>query len=282
MNRRTFLKQIFGFLSVAGASGGLYYYARDIEPKLLQVNKQNISSHLIPTSFNDFKIIQFSDLHIGFQYTVEQLTQLSNKINQLNPDIIAFTGDLIDKPHLYHGSPLLIETLRSMKAKHGKYWVYGNHDHGGYGTETIRNIMEQSDFQLLQNQHDTIEKETERIVIAGIDDAILGRPNLDEAFSKVNPDLFSILLSHAPDYADRASQYPVDIQLSGHSHGGQVRFPFIGHLYTPAYAEKYIQGKYKISDRLKLYVSRGVGTTRLPFRFLCKPEIQLFTLKTTN
>lgn len=72
--------------------------------------------------------------------------------------------------------------------------------------------------------------------------------------------------------------YPVDIQLSCHSHGGQVRLPFIGDLYTPAYAEKYVQGKYSVSDRLTLYVNSGIGTTRLPYRFFCKPELHVFTL----
>ena len=81
--------------------------------------------------------------------------------------------------------------------------------------------------------------------------------------------------------ADTTIMYPVDIQISGHSHGGQVRFPFIGHLYTPAYAEKYVKGKYSLNDdKLNVYVNSGIGTTRLPYRFLCKPELHVYTLQT--
>lgn len=282
MNRRTFLKQFIGLLSIVGASGGLYYYARDIEPSMLKINKADISSNDIPPSFHNFKIIQFSDTHLGFQYTLDQLQKLCNSINQLEPDIVTFTGDLLDNPDKYHARALLSEVLQSIQAPFGKYWVYGNHDHGASGSEIVNSIMKQAEFQLLKNEHIAIEKESERIILAGIDDASLGSPNLEETFAHINHDLFSILLSHAPDYADHALKYPVDIQLSGHSHGGQVRFPFIGHLYTPAYAEKYIQGKYELGNKLNLFVSRGVGTTRLPFRFLCKPEIHLYTLKSLS
>ncbi|WP_338121074.1 hypothetical protein [Virgibacillus halodenitrificans] len=108
---------------------------------------------------------------------------------------------------------------------------------------------------------------------------MLGKPDLNKTLANTNSSLFTILLAHEPDYADVTVNHPVDVQLSGHSHGGQVRFPFIGHLYTPAYAEKYVQGEYKINNgRLLLYVNRGIGTTRLPYRFLCRPEVSIYTL----
>jgi len=139
--------------------------------------------------------------------------------------------------------------------------------------------MDESGFQLLKNEHKVIDKENDRIIIAGVDDIILGKPDIETALENANPDLFTILLAHEPDFADTALQFPVDIQLSGHSHGGQVRFPFIGHLYTPAYAEKYVQGRYPLKDgKLTLFVNKGIGTTRLPYRFLCQPEIHLYTL----
>jgi len=281
MNRRSFLKKAFGsFLAIIGISGGTYYYAREIEPSLLQIHQENISSANIPSSFEDFKIIQFSDTHIGFHYTLEQFNDLVRKINELKPDLIVFTGDLVDEPNKYHWNDQLIQSLRDLQANHGKFWIYGNHDHGGYGTNIVKKAMEQSEFELLKNEHTVIEKNKERFILAGIDDVMLGKPDLSQTLKNTNPDLFTILLAHEPDYADTARQFPVDVQLSGHSHGGQVRFPFLGHLYTPAYAEKYVQGKYVFNDeRLTLYVNSGIGTTRLPYRFLCKPEIHVFTLK---
>lgn len=140
--------------------------------------------------------------------------------------------------------------------------------------------MKESDFHLLQNSHTVIEKEADRFILAGIDDVMLGKPDLTVALNQVNHELFTILLAHEPDYADIASKYPIDVQLSGHSHGGQVRLPWIGDLYTPDYAEKYVKGKYMLNkDTFTLYVNSGIGTTRLPYRFLCKPEIHIFTLK---
>ncbi|WP_099157918.1 metallophosphoesterase [Virgibacillus ndiopensis] len=281
MNRRSFLKKLFGStLAVFGISGGTYYYARDIEPNMLHINKETIGSTKIPSTFNNFKIVQFSDTHIGFHYTLEQLNNLVTKINSHNPDLIVFTGDLVDEPNTYHWNNNLIKTLRQLKAEYGKYWIYGNHDHGGYGTNIVRDVMNQSEFKLLKNSNTVISKENEHINLAGLDDVMLGNPNLERTLQGVNTKLFTILLAHEPDFADRAVKFPVDVQLSGHSHGGQVRFPFIGHLYTPAYAEKYVQGKHTFNNgKLTLYVSRGIGTTRLPYRFLCKPEIQVFTLK---
>ncbi|WP_373895869.1 metallophosphoesterase [Virgibacillus natechei] len=284
MNRRSFLKKTVGsFLAFVGLSGGTYFYAREIEPAMLHINENNITSNKIPGLFHNFKIVQFSDTHIGFQYTLEQFSELVVEINALEPDLIVFTGDLVDEPHNYHWDNNLIELLNKLKAPHGKYWIYGNHDHGGYGTEIIQDVMDQADFKLLKNNHSIIEKDNERIVLAGVDDIMLGQPDLDTTLNQVNSDLFTILLAHEPDYADTVANFPVDIQLSGHSHGGQVRFPFIGHLYTPLYAQKYVAGKYTFdNEELALYVNRGIGTTRLPYRFLCRPEIHVFTLNSLS
>ncbi|MBD1224393.1 metallophosphoesterase [Virgibacillus halodenitrificans] len=280
MNRRSFLKKAFGsVITLLGLTGGTYYYAKELEPQMLTISEHEIYSNKITAAFNKFKIIQFSDTHLGFHYTLKQLEELVNKINQENPDLIVFTGDLIDEPDKYIPNSRLIRLLGSLEAKFGKYWVYGNHDHGGYGTDMLKEIMNQADFKLLKNSHTIIKNNKEEIVLAGVDDIMLGKPDLNKTLANTNSSLFTILLAHEPDYADVTVNHPVDVQLSGHSHGGQVRFPFIGHLYTPAYAEKYVQGEYKINNgRLLLYVNRGIGTTRLPYRFLCRPEVSIYTL----
>ncbi|MFD1849208.1 metallophosphoesterase [Oceanobacillus bengalensis] len=284
MNRRSFIKRsLWSILTVIGAGSGGYYYARNIEPSLLQIKKETIASSKIPSSFDGFKIIQFSDTHIGFHYTIEQLKDLVHQINMQDPDMVVFTGDLIDAPNQYHQYADVHSALLKINANYGKYWIYGNHDHGGYGTEIIKELMQQSQFTLLQNNHAIIEKNVDRIIIAGIDDVILGNPDLNKTLYQTNSDLFTILLAHEPDFAETTRLYPVNIQLSGHSHGGQVRFPFLGHLYTPAYAEKYVQGKYTFDNEneFTLYVNSGIGTTRLPYRFLCNPEFHVYTLKHT-
>lgn len=121
------------------------------------------------------------------------------------------------------------------------------------------------------------------INVVGVDDILLGRPSMKVALEGANTDLLTILLAHEPDYADVVKDFPVDVQLSGHSHGGQVQLPFVGYIYTPSLAQKYVEGSYTIGNNsLQLYVSRGLGTTRLPYRFLCKPEITMYTLKNNS
>ncbi|TFJ94493.1 metallophosphoesterase [Lentibacillus salicampi] len=281
MNRRTFLKRSIGsLLTFLGLSGGTYYYAHDIEPGMLDINHVNLASGKIPEAFHDFKMVQFSDTHIGYHYTIEQFSELVSTINAQNPDLILFTGDLVDEPHTYQWDNEIIQLLRHLNARYGKYWIYGNHDHGGYGTDIVKNVMDKAEFNLLQNDYTTIEIDNQQITLAGIDDVMLGKPNLESTLSNANPELYTLLLAHEPDYADNTVHFPVDVQLSGHSHGGQVRLPLIGHLYTPLYAHKYVQGKHTFQNsKLTLFVNRGIGTTRLPYRFLCKPEIHTFTLK---
>ncbi|WP_077601022.1 metallophosphoesterase [Oceanobacillus sojae] len=279
MNRRTFLKRSLGsLLTLLGLSGGTYFYAREIEPSLLTITEESINSPQIPAAFNQFKIVQFSDTHLGFHYEIEQLESLVSKINNLKPDIILFTGDLVDDPNNYHWNDKLIQLLQQLDAPEGKFWIYGNHDHGGYGTDILHETFEAADFTLLQNSSSRIQRKDASFILAGLDDAMLGKPDISRALEERTDSDFTILLAHEPDLADTVKNYPVDIQLSGHSHGGQVRLPFIGDLYTPAYAEKYVQGKYTISDKLTLYVNSGIGTTRLPYRFLCRPELHVFTL----
>lgn len=282
MDRRTFLKRTIGFFfALSGLSVGTYYYSKEVEPSSLEIRKENLVSEKISAPFHNKKIVQFSDTHLGFDYSIDDLKKLIKTINSLHPDIIVFTGDLIDNPKdLQKGEELpIIETLQTLQAPLGKFWIYGNHDHGGYGTEIIRHLMDESGFILLQNSHIKITHQNQSLILAGIDDLMLGRPNIEKALANVSPDLFTILLAHEPDFADEAVNFPVDVQLSGHSHGGQVRLPIVGHLYTPLYAEKYVLGKYTIKNRLELYVNAGIGTTRMPYRLFCQPEIHEFTLK---
>lgn len=267
-------------LTALGLSAGGYIYAGRIEPNLLKINKYTITHSDIPKSFSNYKIVQFSDTHLGFQYTLENLVDLVEKINQINPDILFFTGDLLDEPNRYDQKERVISVLKTLKAPQ-KFAVYGNHDHGGYGTDIYKNIMEEAGFSLLLNESVKVQSsENESIFIMGIDDAMLGRPDISAAIQNIPDAAYKILLSHAPDLADYAVGHNIHLQLSGHSHGGQIQLPFIGALVKPPHAEKYYEGFYEIGTEnpLTLYVNRGLGTTRLPFRFLSVPELTVFTL----
>jgi uncharacterized protein len=282
VTRRTFIKRIIGgLLAAAATSTGGYFYAREIEPRMLDITRHKIIDAALPDGYNGLTILQFSDTHIGFQYTMEQLEKLVTKINKMQPDLIVFTGDLIDDPMHFDEKAEVISLLSKLKAPFGKFAVYGNHDHGGYGSDLYKQIMDHSGFKLLMNSSENVKLlDGSSLCITGIDDAMLGKPDIAAAMASIPPNTYTLLLSHAPDKADEASQYPIHLQLSGHSHGGQIQIPFYGPWVTPPYAEKYVEGFYTIGKekKLRLYVNRGLGTTRLPFRFLSQPELALFTL----
>lgn len=282
ITRRKFIKNAFTFLlATVGITTGGYFYANQVEPNSLDINHIQISHKKIPLGFQDFKIVQFSDTHLGFQYNLEKLQNLITTINSLKPDLLFFTGDLLDEPNHYDEIDETIAALKQLEAPFGKFAVYGNHDHGGYGSNIYKKIMEEAGFQLLQNESTKIALSNgEKIYLLGIDDAMLGTPNFEASKKNVQEEAYKILLSHAPDLADEAVKHHIELQLSGHSHGGQIKIPFFGALVKPPYGEKYFEGLYTIGKDhpLTLYVNRGLGTTRLPFRFLSKPEITVITL----
>lgn len=283
-SRRTFIKRtIQATVTIASLGAGSCFYANQIEPTRLQINQISFKSPKITTNLNNLKIIQFSDTHLGFQYSLQQLEKIITTINDYEPDLICFTGDLIDDPNSFTNINPVINELKRLKAPLGKFAIYGNHDHGGYGTKLYKKIMDAANFNILMNSSEIIVKDTCSFYLLGIDDAILGKPNFDKLLTNVPEQSLKILLSHAPDLADYAAKKKIDFQLSGHSHGGQIKLPLFGAIVKPPFAEKYIEGKYtvKADHELTLYVNRGLGTTRLPFRFLSRPELTIITLVAT-
>ncbi|MBD1381273.1 metallophosphoesterase [Metabacillus arenae] len=279
--RRGFLKKLVG-LTAAGlitAFGG-YSYARYLEPKMIDITSFDIKHKQIPKAFNGTKIVQISDTHMSDFFTLSHLKKVLNEVNDLKPDIVFFTGDLMDEPNVYTMKQKVVEELNRLKAPLGKFAIYGNHDHGGYGTDIYHNMMAMTDFILLKNQYHEIKLlDGSMIQLAGIDDLMLGKPDYEKTLSNFTEENFSILLAHEPDAALESNKYKVNLQISGHSHGGQIQIPFYGPLITPPYASVYTEGMYEVGT-MQLYVNRGLGTTRLPFRFLSVPEITVFTLKT--
>ncbi|TYR79864.1 metallophosphoesterase [Priestia megaterium] len=283
--RRSFLKGLFSISlgTILTTSFG-YTYAKYIEPRRLQVVRQTIQSASIPNSFHNIRILQFSDTHLGLSYDLLQLDHLIDRINKLEPDIVLFTGDLMDIPNEYPNPNQIVPILKRIKAPIGKYAIYGNHDHGGYGTELYKEIIEKSGFHLLVNEVVKLELENAGYIhICGLDDVMLGDPQYEQTLGVLDENTFSIALIHEPDVAVKAATFPVDLQISGHSHGGQIQIPFFGPLITPPFGTVYPEGLYEVGEsKMKLYVNRGIGTTRIPFRFLATPEITLFTLRSQS
>lgn len=278
MTRRKLLKKgIKLFVSFLGMFSVPAVYSVWGERFWFEVKKISLSFPDLPPMFDGLKIIQFSDLHVDHFFDAEHLQTLVDLIQLQNADLICFTGDLIDQ----EGSGLAasISTLSQLQAPLGKWAVVGNHD---YWTDVleVKQVLAQSGFQLLQNQSHVFVRDGQRLALAGVDDALNGSPDIKGALEGIDPHTFTILLSHVPDYALVTKEYPVRLQLSGHSHGGQVRLPWLGHVLTPPGAKHFVEGLIHVPDSLlQLYVNRGVGTTGIPIRFLCRPEITVFTLK---
>ncbi len=256
----------------------LYSYARIIEPNLLRVKYENITSPYIGDR-TSLKIVQFSDTHISKYFDVNHLKRTVDRINSEEPDIVVFTGDLIERYNKYDNKDKIHEiweVLNEIKAPLGKYAVYGNHDYGGGAERAFRQIMEKGSFQILQNEKAIIE--TYPVNIIGMDDSIFGTLDKEAVISFLDEASYNIVLSHEPDVADLFSEYAADLILTGHSHGGQVNLPIIS--YTPPLAQKYIRGMYDLNNhrQTKVYVNVGLGTSTLPLRFMAIPELTVITI----
>ncbi|CAH1206814.1 UDP-2,3-diacylglucosamine pyrophosphatase LpxG [Paenibacillus plantiphilus] len=278
MTRRAFLKKLIGggMAAAVGTPMYAYYLERSwIEIREIEAAVLPVQTH---SSYKGTRIVHFSDVHFGYHYDADNMAAAVSHIEQLKPDMICFTGDFIDQRP--DGIEACIAMMRGLKAPLGKYAVLGNHDYY-HDAPTVKRFWEAAEFELLENRHAFVERKGQRLYIAGVDDTIYGKPDLKKALNGVATESAVILLAHEPDYADTAASLPqIKLQLSGHSHGGQIRLPIVGHLIAPPQGRKYVSGLYQIADsELQVYTNRGIGTTILPFRLFCRPEITVIELQ---
>jgi len=204
-------------------------------------------------------------------------------VNGLRPDLILLGGDFVSAPMLgddrkaaFAAEPCA-RLLRQMTAPYGLWAVLGNHDEATDHKHVTR-ALQAENIQVLTNQSQAIEHDGGRFWLAGVNDVLSNTADLPKTLRRVPAEEAVILLVHEPDFADEAAKYPIDLQLSGHSHGGQIRIPFLPPLYLPAMAKKYVLGRYDVGG-LALYTNAGLGTVGVPVRLNCPPEITLLTLK---
>ncbi|MEG2108735.1 MAG: metallophosphoesterase [Clostridium sp.] len=254
-------------------------YATCIERNLLIAEKHNLQ--LNNNDNESLKVVQFTDTQLGEFYSIYQLEKAVHKINEQNADIVVFTGDLIDNAASYEDINKVAGVLSKIKCNIAKYAIYGNHDYGGGAVRYYNNIMTKGGFTVLKNDNDRIKFKGKYINIFGADDGLLGNNDIKNTMGNINESDINILLLHEPDLADKYSKYPIDLILSGHSHGGQVYIPFYGPLVKNTLSEKYTKGFYDLQNKrkTKLYVNSGLGNTKAPFRFFNIPQVSTFNIK---
>ncbi len=274
MNRRRFLK-LGGGSVVAGIAGvaGLCGYARYIEPERVVLEKVTLRLPALPDELHGFKIVLLSDFHLHPFTQIEQVKVAVALANEQQPDLVALAGDYVleDAESAFE----LMPALNQLQAKYGVFAVLGNHD---YWTDSarIKAAFAESESQLLINQGEDLGN---GVFVAGVDDCWSGQPDLTAVLdNRPSNASFTLLLAHEPDFADQFSlDGRVDCQLSGHSHGGQIRLPGVGALILPQYGRKYDAGLNQ-SNGMQLYTSRGIGVAGYPYRLNCPPEVTLLTL----
>ena len=276
MTRRDFLRVSGGVaLGAAVASGVVGSDAAFIEPNDLVVERSKVRVRGLPSSLDGFRIVLLSDIHLHPFTQIGLIHEAVEKVNRLQPDLILLGGDYVYSTA--EAAYELAPALARLNAKHGLFCIFGNHDHY-CGVKTVGAAFRRSGLKLLVNQGLPISVNRGSFYLAGLDSVCAGQPDLHAAIQGRREDQPLILLAHEPDPIDVFRfQAPIALQLSGHSHGGQVRLPFIGPLILPVFAERYPNGLYRVGDS-QVYTSRGIGVIKVPFRFDCPPEITEITL----
>lgn len=257
-------------------------YSRFIATSGLKVKEYKVVNNKITDSYHGLKIIHLSDIHYNSTINEKELNNIVDKVNEIKPDIVVLTGDLIDE-RLSYDKDIIINCLRKIEAKLGKFAVNGNHD---IPLDDYNYIIKESGFTSLDNKYELIySKTSEPIIISGIgygdEDIGIKTEQYDKYISELKADdikpIYSILLVHEPDTVDNLDLNKYDLVLAGHSHGGQVRIPFIGKLYTPEGAKKYYDEYYKINNT-DLYISSGLGTSMYKFRLFNRPSFNFYRI----
>ena len=254
-----------------------------LAPNFPQVISREIALRRWPASLDGFTIALLSDFHYDPYFSIHPIKAAISMVNDLRPDLIALTGDFVSMPWLRENADAAAAAepcanlLKDLKAPHGLWAVLGNHD-CFTDPDRVTRALEGAKIPVLSNRSVAIERNGARFWLSGVHDVIAKGADLDAALHDVPKDEAVVLLAHEPDYADHVARYPVDLQLSGHSHGGQVRLPFVGALYLPELARKYVLGLYKIGE-LTLYTNAGLGTVQVPVRLNCAPEITMLTIR---
>ncbi len=248
------------------------------EADLVEVVEMRLRLPRLARVFDGYRLAQISDIHMGTGMTPERLMRIVRMVNAQKPDAVAITGDFVTLNPVSYVAESLVRALSRLRANDGVYAVLGNHDHFS-DAQAVRQIIRDSGMVELSNHVHTLRRGDELLHMAGVDDHYYDHDRMDDVLGQMPEAGAAVLLAHVPDYADiSAATGRFDLQISGHSHGGQIRLPGAEPLALPRLCKKYPSGLYQVGGMMQ-YTNRGLGTVILPIRFNCRPEITVFTLE---
>jgi len=282
LTRRDFLKMLkAGAINLAALALGGVGYGLMAGPAHYTVETVSLKLPRLPREFSGLRIAQISDIHMGSWMNLDRLQQAADLVLAQKPDLLILTGDFLfghNFNEASHGHLKDLGTvLAPLAAALPSFAVLGNHDYWT-NSEAVREMLSACQITDLTNTVFTLTRGSRNLYLCGVDDVWEGNVQLENVLSQLTDNSAAILLAHEPDFADTsAATGRFDLQVSGHSHGGQVVVPYYGPPILPLLGEKYHSGLYKVGEMFQ-YTNRGLGTGALPLRFNCPPEITLFIL----
>lgn len=273
--RRGLLKLSAASITAAGL--GCLAYGFEVRDHV-EVSRVPVKITNLPAAFDGLTIAQLSDLHHGPYTGLDYIRRCVEIVNGLNPDVIALTGDFTFAGKRYVDP--CAEALTGLKARVGVYAVLGNHDYY-VGASHVTRALKRAGCNVLIDALDRLEHHGENLWLAGVDDLYYGATDPKRLLRGVPREAPKVVLAHNPDFIEEfaAKSQHIDLMISGHTHGGQIRVPLFGAPQISSdYGQRYAIG-LNHKDSMQIYTTRGIGTILLPARFDCPPEIVLFTLR---
>lgn len=281
------MKKRWGLGALGALAAGLLGYAIGVEPYAIETVKFDLFCPRLPEAFEGYTVLQVSDLHMRQMGRREKI--IERLIRALPPvDLVAVTGDLIHTPA---GIEPFLNLAQAFQPQDGVFAVFGNSEHkNGVRPYAFSRTLAEHRVMPLMNSHVFLTRGEAQIALAGVDDPVSNLDRLSDALAGIPEDTFTLALMHSPDSVAEAVLRGVDVVLSGHTHGGQVKLPWYGAIYTHSVLGRRMSDGYYAKRRLRravgirpgrtqLYVTRGLGISGLALRFLARPELTVITLR---
>lgn len=265
INRRSFIKRV-----ALALIGFVFIDSIWFEKYIIEWNYFDISK----SESDKLKIVQITDLHIDELRSFHK--SIAKKINSIQPDFVFFTGDSVETTATI---AVLSDFLQLIDFSIKKYAILGNWEHSGnIAIQQLKKVYANHNCKLLINENSLATIHNRKVAIIGIDDYLRGKPNLNKAIANLPKVDTTIVLSHCPGYRDtlQNSNFPIDLVLSGHTHGGQITFLGFAPI-KPNGSGAYLKGWYNDSEP-KMYVSKGIGTSTIPLRFGARAEVMVLAI----